>query len=72
MRRKILLLGSIPLVSFPLYLYDKDATLYSWGSNRFGQLGLGHYTQIRMPQDLDLNPESFTAKGPISACILDG
>ena len=71
MRRK-LLLGALPLLSTPCFLYDREPQLYVWGCNTFGQLGSGNTRSSPLPIAYDFSPQSITARGPVSACIAKG
>ncbi len=72
MRRKMLLIGGLPLLSSPFFLYEKEPQLYAWGCNTFGQLGSGHTRSSPLPIALDFSPEQIWAKGPVSCCHSKG
>lgn len=72
MRRKLVPLACLPLLSAPYFLYDPEPQLFVWGCNTFGQLGSGNTVSSPLPLPLSLSPEKIYAKGPLSGCIQKG
>jgi alpha-tubulin suppressor-like RCC1 family protein len=51
---------------------NKNFSLYCWGHNQFGQLGLGHTTDFTVPAAVSLANVTAIATGTQHACAIAG
>jgi alpha-tubulin suppressor-like RCC1 family protein len=71
MYRKVIPGLTLSVLGHSYLTYDSSGSLYVWGSNRFGQLGLGHTQQVSTPLQTETF-EQIAAKGFVSCGLREG